>query len=113
MNGATFVAGVLMFCITFVGIYDVIALAAWGQAYTVSYVIKGWSSQFPMIPLIIGLVLGHILWPVGLLSSNDGKEKPPPAVKLAGEPEPANHGMFSTVRPDWPGLEKDDPTVLP
>ena len=69
-----YVAAVLMIVILFVGVYDVLALFAKGQAFTVSYVVKSWSAHFPVIPLLIGLILGHLLWPVSDAAQPTPKE---------------------------------------
>ncbi len=59
------VAIVLLFTIFFVGTYDAVALMFWGQQYTVSYVVKSWASHFPILPVVVGIVLGHLFWPIG------------------------------------------------
>lgn len=55
---------VLLTALLLVGLYDAIAMMFYGTSYTVSYVVRNWSSSFPIISLLVGLVIGHLFWPV-------------------------------------------------
>lgn len=46
-----------------VGVYDLIALTAWGVEATVSRVLLGGGAVVPAIPFAIGFVMGHLFWP--------------------------------------------------
>ena len=46
-----------------VGVYDVYVTYLQGSDETVSTVLGRWGAQFPVLPLMIGLVLGHVFWP--------------------------------------------------
>lgn len=51
-------------CVCFtIGIYDVWAVYVSGVNDTVSAVLGRWGAQFPVLPLLIGMVLGHVFWP--------------------------------------------------
>src|SRR6476660_1434960 len=55
---------VLLLCFVLaVGVFDFIALQSNGRLMTISQVIQGWSSQYPLIPLLTGVVLGHLFFP--------------------------------------------------
>jgi hypothetical protein len=47
-----------------VGAWDVYAAFSPSQPQTVSQVVYGWSREFPPLVLAIGIILGHVLWPV-------------------------------------------------
>ena len=46
-----------------IGLYDLVALAAWGVDATISRVLVGGGSVVPAIPFCIGFVMGHLFWP--------------------------------------------------
>ena len=50
-------------CCFAVGVYDVYATYLANGGETVSDVLGRWGSSFPVLPLALGLVLGHIFWP--------------------------------------------------
>jgi hypothetical protein len=60
----TAVGYLLFLLVIVVGVFDVVALGRWGQQATISFVVKGWSARFPILPFLMGLVIGHLLWPV-------------------------------------------------
>jgi hypothetical protein len=44
----------------------VIDLVAWytdGRIASVSSVLQQWAKESPLLPLVIGMVLGHLFWP--------------------------------------------------
>jgi hypothetical protein len=44
--------------------YDLFAILAWGSDYTFSTVILDLSQREPVVPLLVGVVLGHLFWPM-------------------------------------------------
>lgn len=59
------VTGLFLFGVLLaVGIYDVIAGHFGGHKATISYVIQGWSQQYPILTILSGIVLGHLFWPI-------------------------------------------------
>lgn len=54
-------AGLLLTC-TACGLWDVVVVSR-GSRDTVSNVLHEWSLMYPILPLAIGLLLGHIFWP--------------------------------------------------
>jgi len=58
------VSMVLISVILIIFLYDAIALMFWDHTYTISYVVKSWSRYFPILPLVVGICLGHLFWPV-------------------------------------------------
>lgn len=66
-NGWTpiILALVLLALLTAIGVYDVLVSYRVIPGCTVSSVIHDWSQQFPVMPFAIGLLIGHLLWPVG------------------------------------------------
>ena len=53
----------LLLIVLAVGIWDVYVTAKGQQGETVSVVIHQWSLTYPVLPLLLGLVLGHVFWP--------------------------------------------------
>lgn len=47
-----------------VGAWDVYSIFALPGNLTVSAIVYAWGQQFPPLVLIIGLILGHLFWPV-------------------------------------------------
>lgn len=46
-----------------VGVWDIWVQATGQPAATVSNVLGTWSQQYPMLPLAMGVLIGHLLWP--------------------------------------------------
>jgi hypothetical protein len=55
-------AVLLIVTLAVIGLWDVYVSYLDRPHDTVSDVLNRWSTQWPVIPLHIGLVLGHILW---------------------------------------------------
>lgn len=47
-----------------VAAYDVYAVFALPPNSTVSFQLSEWSQRFPVIPLLLGLLIGHLFWPI-------------------------------------------------
>lgn len=47
-----------------IGAYDVLVSYRLLDGVTVSSVIHRWSTAFPVMPLLVGLLLGHLFWPI-------------------------------------------------
>lgn len=56
-------AGSLLTMVFMVGLWDIYVVAKGDYHDTVSSVIHHWSLMYPVLPLTLGLVLGHIFWP--------------------------------------------------
>lgn len=56
-------AAALLIFIAIIGVYDLWVGNSFGWQLTVSYQIQVWSEKWPVLPLLVGLVLGHLLWP--------------------------------------------------
>jgi len=46
-----------------IGVWDVVATARGAPLDTVSQTMLDWSSTYPVLPLVIGIILGHTFWP--------------------------------------------------
>jgi len=46
------------------GAFDVWATFAQPAGATVSAHLQSWAVQFPVLPLAIGIIIGHLFWPV-------------------------------------------------
>lgn len=46
------------------GLYDVYAVYFLRPQDTVSWYLRAWSTELPVLPMLIGLVLGHLLFPL-------------------------------------------------
>jgi hypothetical protein len=53
----------LIVSIFFFVIYDLIVMAISGREATISYDVLALSHQHPVIPLAVGIILGHLFWP--------------------------------------------------
>jgi len=58
---ATLTAFLIGLALVVAGIVDIVAVY-YGNP-TVSTVIQSWSRAFPILPLIVGILLGHLFWP--------------------------------------------------
>jgi hypothetical protein len=45
-----------------VGIWDIYVAASGNPEDTVTLIVRQWSSEFPVLPLMTGLVIGHLFW---------------------------------------------------
>ena len=54
---------VLLGTIAAAGAWDVYAAFALDYHSTVSHIFQTWSIQFPILPLAVGTLLGHLFWP--------------------------------------------------
>lgn len=45
-----------------VGLWDGWQLVLGNPGYTVSSVLRDWSTAYPILPFAIGLLVGHLLW---------------------------------------------------
>jgi TRAP-type C4-dicarboxylate transport system permease small subunit len=61
-NPNSVVALLLLAVIVSVGVYDVFAGTYFGQEWTVTTVVQGWSARYPALPLLVGFILGHLFW---------------------------------------------------
>lgn len=46
-----------------VAIWDLYVQAIGKPTDTVSYVFQQWGRDWPVLPLLIGVVIGHVFWP--------------------------------------------------
>lgn len=53
----------LMIMAVLCGIWDIYVVATGQPTETVSNILGIWSSQFPILPLTIGVIMGHLFWP--------------------------------------------------
>lgn len=60
---SAWIAGGLLVTFLIVGLWDVAALYSGHADDSVSAVIGRWSQQFPVLPLAVGLIAGHLFWP--------------------------------------------------
>lgn len=67
MNGQAnvYLAYCAVLLLFFIGLYDVWAAFRLPPGNTVSHVVYHWALAFPVLPFLIGLLLGHLLWPTG------------------------------------------------
>lgn len=55
--------GLLMLAIA-IGVWDIWVVSSGRQDMTVSSVLHDWSLRHPILPLTLGILLGHVFWPV-------------------------------------------------
>lgn len=61
--GSNCTAVVLVAIIIWAGVWDVIAGLLWGEQATITYVVGQWSKEVPILPILVGIVMGHLFWP--------------------------------------------------
>jgi hypothetical protein len=49
-------------------VYDAVANTSGGTLPTVSERIFAWSQRYPMLPLLVGVVIGHLFFPIRPIS---------------------------------------------
>lgn len=62
ISSASLVAGWLVLNLALVGVWDITAYAVGPPMKTVSSVFQGWAHEFPPLPLLVGILLGHLFW---------------------------------------------------
>jgi hypothetical protein len=50
----------LLAVILLIGFWDVWVGAAYGEPWTVSYQLSAWARRWPVLPLLIGILIGHL-----------------------------------------------------
>lgn len=48
----------------FIAVWDVYAAFGAGNTQTVSAILYQWGREWPVLTLLVGLVIGHLFWPV-------------------------------------------------
>lgn len=48
------------------GLWDIIATYRGDTHDTVSTTLREWSIAWPVLPLLVGVIIGHIFWPNGV-----------------------------------------------
>lgn len=54
---------ILALVLIVVGLYDLIAVLWFGQPATVSAVVLQIAKRHPILPLAVGVLIGHLFWP--------------------------------------------------
>jgi hypothetical protein len=63
MRTASFWVAIWLACnLAFVIFWDAWQLARGRPDLTISFVIEGWSAQSALVPLLVGLLVGHLFW---------------------------------------------------
>lgn len=62
MNGPTATGWLLVLFIAVGILWDLFALWCWGIEATVSAVLLGWARRHPIIPFVLGVLVGHLFW---------------------------------------------------
>jgi uncharacterized membrane protein SirB2 len=64
INSGFVIAAWLLANVIAVGVYDVVAFFFLDYTDTVSYWLQSWFMSFPVLALAIGIVIGHLAWPL-------------------------------------------------
>jgi len=59
-----------------VGVYDVYAIFHLSQEETVSYWMQSWFRQLPVLAVAVGIVIGHLAWPLAVRVPKEGGQGP-------------------------------------
>lgn len=71
MTLQTIMCWYLVFTLTLVGAYDIYAILFLGGNSTVSYEIYELGKRFPTLYLLIGILIGHIVFPLHVAGPRD------------------------------------------
>lgn len=58
----TFVAAFFIAVVLLVAIYDVVAGSSANALQPATAVLRDWSGRYPILPLTVGVVVGHLFW---------------------------------------------------
>lgn len=77
------VAWFLIIHIMTIGIYDAWAMMYRGRIYTISFALMAIAKEFPIVPCLLGIVVGHLFFPQQPASQivNGAQEMITPAVQ--------------------------------
>lgn len=64
MNTGLYVAAWIMANLMAVGVYDVAAYFCLDRTQSVSFWLQRWFSEWPMLAVGLGVIIGHLCWPV-------------------------------------------------
>jgi hypothetical protein len=53
---------IFFLCVVLILVFDVWAWAAHGKEATASALIHAWAKDWPLLPFLVGMVLGHLFW---------------------------------------------------
>jgi hypothetical protein len=67
MNAGFLLALYFLFTLMVVGVYELYSLFFVDGNETVSHYLVEWSRQFLILPLAIGIILGHLLFPTKIV----------------------------------------------
>lgn len=57
-------AVLLVGCFAVVGLWDAVAAFSGGSIQSVSAILYQWGHDWPILTLLVGLLIGHLFWPV-------------------------------------------------
>lgn len=46
------------------GVWDIVAVACLKPESTISAILQSWSRIYPILPFLIGVLIGHLFWPL-------------------------------------------------
>jgi hypothetical protein len=61
--GRIIVAAILLAALASAGAWDIFSAYRGYESSTISEVVQDWSTRWPVLPLLIGVLLGHLFWP--------------------------------------------------
>lgn len=54
----------ILVTLALVAAWDIAVMATGKPEYSVSSITQSWSKENPVLPLIVGVVVGHLFWPI-------------------------------------------------
>lgn len=63
MNWPRLTAILIVISVVVVGVYDLLAYSQGGYGATISKVLMDAAYANPILPLVVGIVVGHLFWP--------------------------------------------------
>lgn len=62
MQSQHYIALAMLVILAVVGVYDIAASGSQGRLDSVSSAVREWSARWPILPLAVGVLIGHLFW---------------------------------------------------
>jgi hypothetical protein len=75
MSGSLITKLVLLAALLLLIAYDILAVSLFGFSGTISVVVYRMATEYPVLPLATGVILGHFFWPITGIYEDGKKSK--------------------------------------
>jgi hypothetical protein len=56
-------AFLLLSIVILISVWDIVAVYRGRPQDEVSHILQSWAHMFPILPLVVGILIGHVFWP--------------------------------------------------